>query len=130
MENYNQWDEKKKKAKEYAQQCDEKVKSIEKEKQDALASAEIPQEFSIDEYGLYYKGLPLTDNQISTSGKYVAALKLGSMVLGEVRAMHFDASTMDKNTLSSIQDWAKENDLQLLIERPDFEGGEIKYEIV
>ena len=34
-----------------------------------------------------------------------------------------------KNTLSEIQDWAAENGLQLLIERPDFEGGEIEYQL-
>ena len=76
------------------------------------------------------KKTPLTDNQISSSSKYIAALKLGAMVLGEIRAMHFDASFLDKNSLSEIQDWANENDLQLLIERPDFDGGEIKYEII
>ena len=44
--------------------------------------------------------------------------------------MHFDASYLDKNSLSDIQLWADQNDLQLLIERPDFEAGEIKYEVI
>jgi hypothetical protein len=37
---------------------------------------------------------------------------------------------LDKNTLAEIQTWANENDLQLLIERPDFDGGEIKYTLI
>jgi mannose/fructose/N-acetylgalactosamine-specific phosphotransferase system component IID len=29
-----------------------------------------------------------------------------------------------------LERWAEANDLQLLIERPDYEGGEIKYELI
>lgn len=44
--------------------------------------------------------------------------------------MHFDASFLDKNSLREIEFWALNNDLQLLIERPDYDAGEIKYEIL
>ena len=44
--------------------------------------------------------------------------------------MHFDASFLDKNSLAEIQLWANENDLQLLIERPDYDGGDIQYKII
>jgi hypothetical protein len=37
---------------------------------------------------------------------------------------------LDKNSLLEIEKWAVENDLQLLIERPDFDGGEIEYQIL
>ena len=110
--------------------CNMKVQDIEAEKLALIQSADIPKDFEITPEGILYKGLPLTDNQISTSGKYIAALKLGSLVLGEVKTMHFEASSLDKNSLSEIQDWANENDLQLLIERPDFNCGKIKYEIL
>lgn len=36
----------------------------------------------------------------------------------------------NKISLSEIENWANENDLQLLIERPDFDGGEIKFELI
>lgn len=39
-------------------------------------------------------------------------------------------SFLDKNSLQEIETWANQNDLQLLIERPDFEGGEIEYHIL
>ena len=44
--------------------------------------------------------------------------------------MHFEASSLDKNSLKEVQEWADKNDLQLLIERAEFEGGDIKYEII
>jgi hypothetical protein len=130
QEAYDKWVKEGKKARKKADEADKKVKAIEKEKQDMIANAKMPDGFSIDENGLTYNGFPLNENQISTSAKYVAALKLGSMVLGEVRTLHFDASSLDNNNLKKVQGWAKENDLQLLIERPDFDGGEIKYEII
>jgi hypothetical protein len=95
-----------------------------------INNANIPEEFEFTDEGVKYQGLPLQSNQISSSGKYIAALKLGSMVMGDVKAMYFDASFLDKNSLAKVQEWADKNDYQLLIERPDFEGGEIRYEIV
>ena len=130
LKRYRAWLNEGKEAAEYAKFCDEKVKSIEKSKRDMIANANIPQEFEITDTGITYKGYPLDDNQISSSGKYIAALKLGAMVLGEVRALHFDASFLDNNSLKDVQKWAQENDLQLLIERPDMQGGDIQYEII
>jgi hypothetical protein len=130
LEAYNKWVDQGKIARSDAESTDKKVKEIEAEKQEMIANADMPDGFGIDESGLTYKDFPLSETQISTSAKYIAALKLGAMVLGKVRALHFDASSLDNNNLKKVQDWAKENDLQLLIERPDFDGGEIKYEII
>lgn len=130
QEAYDKWVKEGKDARKEAEKADKKVKAIEKEKQEMIAKAKMPDGFGVDENGLTYNGFPLNENQISTSAKYVAALKLGSMVLGKVRTLHFDASSLDNKNLDKVQEWAKENDLQLLIERPDFDGGEIKYEII
>jgi hypothetical protein len=130
LKEYNQWIDDGKKARKEQQKAQEAVEKIEKEKQEMIANAEIPKDFEITEDGILYKGLPLTNNQISSSAKYIAALKLGSMVLGEVKTLHFDASFLDKNSLSEVQKWADDNELQLLIERPDWDDGEIKYEIL
>ena len=51
------------------------------------------------------------------------------MVLGDIKTLHFDASFLDKNSLTEVEEWANKNNYQLLIERPDFDGGEIRYEI-
>jgi hypothetical protein len=130
FKNYNDWVAEGKKARDIQVKADEKVKSIQSEKNKMIAGAKIPDEFKITDSGILYNGLPLTDSQISSSSKYIAALKLGAMVLGKLRTMHFDASFLDKNSLAEIQLWANENDLQLLIERPDYDGGEIKYQII
>jgi len=127
---YNDWLQLGIKAVEDAANCDKKVKDITTEKLQMISGANIPEEFSFTEDGILYKGLPLTNNQISSSGKYIAALKLGAMSLGLVKSMHFDASTLDNISLSEVNKWAVENGLQLLIERPDMDGGEIRYEII
>lgn len=130
LQTYNDHVISKEKAVKLQTDYDAKVKKIEEEKLALIQSADIPKDFEITADGILYKGLPLNDNQISTSGKYIAALKLGSLVLGEIKTMHFEASSLDKNSLSKIQDWANEQNLQLLIERPDFEARDIRYEIL
>lgn len=109
---------------------EEDIDGILKERYDLISKANLPEEFEMTESGLLYNGLPLDNNQISTSAKYICALKLGALVLGKIRTMHFDASYLDRNSLNEIQKWAEKNDLQLLIERPDYDGGEITYKII
>ena len=94
-----------------------------------IKSAPLPEGFGFTDDGITYNKLPFTREQLSSSGIYIAALKLASMNLGEVKTLHFDASFLDKNSLADIEKWANDNGLQLLIERPDFEGGEIEYEL-
>ena len=130
LERYNQFVNDGKLARENAEKADEKVKSIEAEKRQMINNANIPSEFEFTDDGILYNGLPLDNQQISSSQKYIAALKLGSMVCGEVKTLHFDASFLDKNSLSEVMDWAEKQDMQLLIERPDFEAGEIQYQII
>lgn len=113
-----------------ADEANEVVQRIESERQKMIESANFPKGISITSEGILVDGLPLDKNQISTSKLYTSALRIASMNLGEVRTLYFDASFLDRNSLAEIQAWAQENDLQLLIERPDFDGGEIHYEII
>lgn len=106
------------------------VKDILKEKDDVIKASKLPQGFNITDDGITYTGLPFTKEQLSSSRIYIGALKLAAMAVGRVRTLHFDASFLDKNSLQEIETWANQNDLQLLIERPDFEGGEIEYHIL
>jgi AAA15 family ATPase/GTPase len=117
-------------AKSIAKEADELVISIEEERKRMIESANFPQGVSITPNGITVDGFPLDKNQISTSKLYCAALRIASMNLGEIKTLYFDASYLDRKSLEEIQLWANENDLQLLIERPDFEAGEMKYEIV
>lgn len=112
-----------------AEDLDAEVKKIVAEKQELIKSAKLPDGIEIDGSEIKVDGLPLSDAQVSSSKKYIAALKIAAMGLKKVRALHFDAAPLDKNNIKEIISWAHENDLQLLIERPDFDGGEITYEI-
>lgn len=127
---YNEWVKKGKQARQNVDKLNKKLDKIKSDKAKMINSASIPEEFQFTEDGILYKGLPLDTNQISSSAKYIAALKLGAMFIGEIKSMHFDASFMDKNSIGKVQKWADENDFQLLIERPDYDGGEIKYKII
>ena len=106
------------------------VKNIEKERVDMLQSANMPEGIVIDGDNIVVDGLPLDRLQQSTSELYIVALKLAALKLGEVGSLHFDAATLDRPSLEKVQQWAEANGLQLLIERPDFEGGEIEYQLI
>lgn len=130
LNNYNDWVRDGKRANTNVDNLKAKLDKINAEKLKVVKKANLPSEFELTDEGILYNGLPLDDNQISSSAKYICALKLGYLALGKLRAMHFDASFLDKDSLSDVQKWAEENDLQLLIERADWENGDIKYEII
>lgn len=117
-------------AKDAAYEADRIVKEIEAERKRMIESVQMPDGIDITPVGITVDGFPLDRNQISTSKLYTSALKIASINLGEVRTLYFDASFLDRNTLADIQSWANDNDLQLLIERPDFDGGEIQYQLI
>jgi hypothetical protein len=118
------------KCQQQAAEADAEVKRIEAEKLDVIRNASMPDGFGFSDEGITYNGFEFTKEQLSSSGIYIAALKLAALGLGEVKTLHFDASFLDKNSLAEIEQWAEANDLQLLIERPDWEGGEIEYQIL
>ena len=130
LQSYNSWKEKGKKIARKSEELTKELDKILKEKQELIKTAKIPKEFKITDKGLLYNGYPLESNQISTSSKYIAGLKLGALLLGEIKTLHFDASTLDNQNLSKIIKWADSENLQLLIERPKFEGGKIEYKVV
>lgn len=113
-----------------AERCDQAVKKIEDEKFKMIAGANIPKGIEFTEDGIVIDGYPLSKMQLSKSEIYCAALRLASIGLGEVRTLHFDASPLDRKKLDEIEAWANKNNLQLLIERPDFDNGEIKYQLL
>jgi len=120
-----------KKAQEAADKADAAYKQLEAERKEVIANAKFPQGIEIASDGaITVDGFPLSKSSLSTSKLYTAALRIGAMNLGDVKTLYFDASYLDKNSLSEIEAWAAQNDLQLLIERPAFDGGEIEYQII
>jgi len=118
------------KVKQQAEEADARVKQIEAEKLDVIKNASMPEGFGFDEEGITYNGFAFNRQTLSSSSIYIAALKLAAIGLGDVKMLHFDASYLDKNSLAEIEQWAQSNDLQLLIERPCYDAGEIRYELV
>lgn len=130
---YKEWAELKKAtddAKKIAALANEAVLAIEDERRQMIESVDMPAGITFGPDGILVDGLPLDKNQLSTSKLYCAALRIASMNLGEVKTLYFDASYLDRNTLAEIEQWATSHDLQLLIERPDFDAGELRYEII
>lgn len=123
-------------AKEDAKQADQAVSVIEDERTKMIEAAKFPKGISIADGNITVDGFPLDNKQISSSKKYITAMRIGAITMGEVKAMYFDASYLDRHSLAEIETWAAEQTwgdekgLQMLIERPDFEGGEIKYELI
>ena len=115
---------------ELALEADKAVKEIEQERAAIISKANFPKGIEMKGGEFLIDGLPFNNTQTSSSRKYITALKIGAIQLGEIRTQYFDASYLDKNSLAEIECWAEENDLQLLIERPDYDGGEIKYELI
>ena len=99
-------------------------------KLDQIAKANLPKWFTIDDWSLLYNWLPLNRSQQSSSWLYIAWLKLAKEMLWEVKTLHFDASFLDKNSLNDIRKWSQEQDLQLMIERPDYESWPLTYKFL
>lgn len=110
--------------------ADAKLKDIIKSKKELLKKSNLPDGIEIDGEQILVNGLPFSKQQLGSALLYMTALKLASLQLGKVKTLYFDATMLDKNSLAQILKWAKENGLQLLIERADYEGGDIKYEIL
>lgn len=116
--------------KDQAAEADQEVKKIEADKLEMIRLANLPEGFGFDEDGITYNGFSFNKQQLSSSGIYIAALKLAALQLGEVKTLFFDASYLDNKSLAEVEKWAVSQGLQLLIEMPDRSGGEITYEII
>jgi hypothetical protein len=128
---YDNWIEENKKAKDTVEELNINIASIQEQKTTLVANANLPKEFSVSEDNeMLYNGFPITKEQLSTSSRYIAALKLGALVIGEVRALHFDASFLDNISLAEVEKWAEKEGYQLMVERPSYSGGEITYEFL
>ncbi|WP_448529185.1 AAA family ATPase [Raineya sp.] len=112
-----------------AQEAHQLVLSVENEKKSILANANMPANIRFTDDGLEIDGLPFHSSQIATSKKVIAALEIAERMLGDVRYLHFDASVLDKENAQKVIEWANSKDLQLCLERADWDGGELRYEI-
>lgn len=112
---------------------EEKVlQEIEELKRRVISETQLPVPgLSFDDNQLYLDGLPFEDSQINTARQIIAGLQINLHLLKEVRIARFDGSLLDRKSLKFVQQWAKENDLQLFVEFVDHSENEsLKIEIV
>lgn len=104
--------------------------AAEEKKKLMLQKADLPAGFEFTNEGLFYNGFLFDADNQATSALYIGVLKLATMKLGELRVKCFDASPLDRDSFNEVVAYANSIDLQLLIERPDFDGGDLRWEII
>lgn len=72
-----------------------------------------------------YNGLPFEKEQINTASQLIAGLKIGSMLLKDLKILKIDASLVDKVEFDKVLAWANEEGIELFVELVDREGGEL-----
>lgn len=110
---------------------EQSVKAIREEKEAKIKASPIPAEgvtFS-DTGDILIDGLPFQENQIAASRIIIAGIQIASSMLGDIKYLHFDGAALDKENADKVQEYAESKGLQLCIERPLWEGGELKFEI-
>ena len=78
LNDYNLWIKQGQEARTEKEKCEKEVKEILEEKQAIIKNAKLPENFEFTETGINYNGFPLSSNQVSSSQKYIAGLKLGA----------------------------------------------------
>lgn len=110
---------------------EQQVKAIREEKEAKIKASPIPAEgvtFS-DTGDILIDGLPFNPNQIAASRIIIAGIQIASSMLGDIKYLHFDGAALDKENADKVLEYAESKGLQLCIERPLWEGGELKFEI-
>lgn len=110
---------------------EQNVKDIRAEKEAKIKECPIPAEgVTFGESGeILIDGLPFNENQIATSRKIIAGIQIANAMLGKIKFLHFDGAALDKQSADQVLEYAEAHGLQLCIERPLWEGGELKFEI-
>jgi DNA repair exonuclease SbcCD ATPase subunit len=76
-----------------------------------------------------FNGLPFEKTQINTASQIIAGLKIGASLLNDVKILKLDASLIDKENFTKIQEWSKSEGIELFVELVDREGSELKIQI-
>jgi len=96
-----------------------KIKVIEKERNQKIAEIKMPVDgLEFLDTGLQYKGLPLTEDNISTSRIIEIGIRIAIAMNPELRIMQIkDGSLLDKDMMKTIKDICKDSDYQLFVEK-------------
>jgi DNA repair exonuclease SbcCD ATPase subunit len=115
-EKYLELEQELKKSRKEWQDLTDRLKDIQDKRAEAVANAKWPIEgMELNEDGLLMNGLPF--EQASTSQRIMASVKVGMALNPKLRLLVCQhGSDLDNDTLSVLEQAAKENDFQLLIE--------------
>lgn len=110
----------------------DEVNALNAEKEAKIKASPLPATgLAFDSDGnLTIDGFPFEDNQISASRKLIAGIEIASSMLGQIKYLHIDGAALDHASADYVLAFAESKGLQLCIERPEWDGGELKMEIV
>lgn len=110
----------------------ERLAAIDIEKKEVFANAKMPVKgLTFDEEQVLYKGLPLAEDQLSTSQLIGIGLKIGMALNPNLRLLVIkDGSLLDNKTMAFVLKICADKGYQLLIEKVRHEGGEMELEFI
>ena len=110
----------------------ERLKQIDQEKKEVFANAQMPVKgLTFDEEKVLYKGLPLSEDQLSTAQLIGIGVKIGMALNPNLRLLVIkDGSLLDNKTMAFILKICEEKGYQLLIECVKHEGGEMELKFI
>ncbi len=96
-----------------------KIRRIEKERNKKIAEIKMPiDKLEFFDDGLMFNGLPLTEDNVSTSRIIEIGIRISIAMNPKLRIMQIkDGSLLDSDMMKLIQGICKENDYQLFIEK-------------
>ncbi|QCW20361.1 hypothetical protein [Flavobacterium phage FPSV-S1] len=117
-------DEEVKKLEDIIEQADKDIdkKKIEKTKRISKNITVEGLEYSTENECFLWNGLPFERSQINTASQLIAGVKIGSIMLKELKILKIDASLIDKREFDKVLQWSEENKIELFIELVDREA--------
>lgn len=82
--------------------------------------------YDVNEERFLWNGLPFDRKQINTASQLIAGLKIGSMMLNDLKILKVDASLIDKVNFDEVLAWASEQGIELFVELVDREAAQLE----
>lgn len=82
--------------------------------------------YDVNEERFLWNGLPFDRKQINTASQLIAGLKIGSMMLNDLKILKVDASLIDKVNFDEVLFWASEQGIELFVELVDREAAQLE----
>lgn len=112
------------------EELNNKLQEIDELKRRVISESKLPVTgLTFDTDQLYYNGLPFEKAQINTAQQIIIGLQINLALLKEIKIARFDGSLLDNSNLAIVEQWAKDNGLQLFVEFVERNTDKLKIEI-